>query len=229
MIDRIKPKIRKRTASDLVLIACLFVSSYILFVVFNAIDWLHELSHSHSGFGLAELLPTFFIMSFGFAVFAFRRWQEVRQLSLYTEELSMTDPMTNLPNRRAVSRLLNQVNERQEYPVAIVLVQLQGLEDIRSNMGLSVAEHMLIELLYWFSKELQDDQLIAYWQAGQFVVFCPNHNQRQADEVSERLMQVTANKESLTAASVTVSCVAKSVKSKQEIERVFHDLEDALF
>ncbi len=228
MIEEVKQEIRKRMSKDLVSLICLFILSYGIFLYFDVIAWLHEMSHGHAVIGIAELAPTIFVMSFGFAAFAYRRWQDTKQLSLYTEELSMTDPMTNLPNRRAVTRLLKQVSENNEYPVGIVLIDIQGLEEIRSTLGLSVAEHILIEMLYRFSSNLSDEQLIAYWQAGQFVVFCPNLNQGDINELCHKLKSITLDNDSLTTANLTFNCVAKSACSKVEVERIFEDLEDAL-
>lgn len=228
MIDQIKQKIRKRTLWDSVSLLFLFISCYVLFITFNVIDFLHELSHHVEVIGIAEVLPTLCVMAFGFAIFSYRRWKDTKVLSLYAEELSMIDPLTNLPNRRAVQRVLNQINERQEYPVAVAIINIEGLENIRNNLGLTVAEHVLIEILYHISKNLNDEQLVAYWQSGQFVCLCPGFTQIQADNLNAQLSAIEVNQDRLLGYELNFSSAALSVSNKAELENVFSNLEDTL-
>ena len=185
------------------------------------IDWLHNLSHEIVVVGAAELIPTFGVLTLGFAVFSYRRWQDTKALSLYAEELSMIDPMTNLPNRRAVQRLLNQINEKKEYPVGVAMISIEGLENIRSTLGLTVAEHVLIEILYHISKNLTGEQLIAHWQANQFVCLCPGMDHQQAVALNNKLKNVAISKDKLVGQPLKCSTATCSVSNKAELENVF--------
>ena len=126
------------------------------------------------------------MLAVGFSIFSYRRWQDTRAFSLYAEELSMIAPMTNLPNRRAVQRILNQINAKKEYPVGVLLVDIEGLEVIRSKLGQTVLEHVMIEILYHISKHLTGEQLVAYWQAGQFVCLCPGFDNKETHLLKQK-------------------------------------------
>lgn len=228
MIDVIKQQIRKRMFWDLIALILLFVVSYFLFLLFNVIDWLHHISHEVGVRGIAEVIPTLCVLSLGFSAYAYRRWQDTKAFSLYAEELSMIDPMTNLPNRRAVQRILNQVNENKEYPVGVMLVDIEGLENIRSLLGQTVIEHVLIEILYHISKELSGEQLVAYWQAGQFICVCPGLEQGDVETLKKRFEAISINKDKLLGQPLKFSCAASSVYNKAELENLFTELEDQL-
>ena len=228
MIDQIKQQIRKRMFWDLVSLVLLFAASYILFLVFNVIDWLHTISHEVGINGIAEIIPTLCVLAVGFSIFSYRRWQDTRAFSLYAEELSMIDPMTNLPNRRAVQRILNQINAKKEYPVGVLLVDIEGLEIIRSKLGQTVLEHVMIEILYHISKHLTGEQLVAYWQAGQFVCLCPGFDNKETHLLKQKLESISMNREKLLGLSLAFSCAASSVYNKAELENLFTDLEEQL-
>lgn len=228
MIDEIKQQIRKRMFWDLISLTLLFAASYILFLVFDVIDWLHTISHEVGINGIAEIIPTLCVLALGFSIFSYRRWQDTRAFSLYAEELSMIDPMTNLPNRRAVQRILNQINEKKEYPVGVVLVDIEGLEEIRSKLGQTVLEHVMIEILYHISRHLTGEQLVAYWQAGQFVCLCPGLESKDTETLKQRLETISINKDKLLGLSLKLTCAASAVYNKAELENLFNDLEEQL-
>lgn len=228
MIDEIKQQIRKRMFWDLISLTLLFAASYILFLVFDVIDWLHTISHEVGINGIAEIIPTLCVLALGFSIFSYRRWQDTRAFSLYAEELSMIDPMTNLPNRRAVQRILNQINEKKEYPVGVVLVDIEGLEEIRSKLGQTVLEHVMIEILYHISRQLTGEQLVAYWQAGQFVCLCPGLESKDTETLKRRLETISINKDKLLGLSLKLTCAASAVYNKAELENLFNDLEEQL-
>lgn len=228
MIDKIKEQIRKRMFWDLISLFLLFAASYVLFLLFDVIDWLHSLSHKVGISGIAEIIPTLCMLAFGFSIFSYRRWQDTRALSLYAEELSMIDPMTNLPNRRAVQRILNQINQKKEYPVGVLLVDIEGLENIRSTLGPTVLEHVMIEILYHISKHLTGEQLVAYWQAGQFVCLCPGLERNETEHLKQKFEAISINRDKLLGQSLKFSCAASSVYNKAELENLFSELEEQL-
>ncbi|WP_372766823.1 diguanylate cyclase domain-containing protein [Pseudoalteromonas sp.] len=228
MIDGIKQQIRKRMFWDLISLLLLFVASYIFFLLFNVIDWLHQWSHEIAISGIAEIIPALCVLVFGFSIFSYRRWQDTRALSLYAEELSMIDPMTNLPNRRAVQRILNQINQKKEYPVGVLLVNIEGLENIRSTLGHNVLEHVMIEILYHISKHLTGEQLVAYWQAGQFVCLCPGLEYNESENLKQQFETISINRDKLIGQSLKFSCAASSVYNKAELENLFSELEEQL-
>ncbi len=228
MPERLKHKIRSRTVKDVYIILIVVVISFIFFSSIDAYALLSGILFSFKQYHLDQLIPTLFVLTVCLTIFSYRRWQEAKYYSLYCEELSLTDPLTNLPNRRAIKRLLNQTTEHEEYPASLLMINIIGLEEKRNVLGLSVAEHILIDLLYHFSSKLSDEQLICYWQSGQFVIFCPKLNKRQAEQLAFNINNIKLDNKKVAFENITFHCVHATVESESQVLSVIEDLEELL-
>ncbi len=232
MLDTLKTRVRARTFQDLVVFGLVFAVFLVLFTVIDALEWLVDLSHRYEHLELDELISSCIILCLLFAVFSFRRWQDIRKLSLYCEELSMIDPITMLPNRRVINRLLTDIYHGKHHqpclPLSLVLIDINGQEEIQARFGNTVAEQAILELFYRYSLLLEANQLISYRNTNQCLLYCPQSNESQAQNLCEKIQQVELQSRQATLSLLSIKAVPVTLHDRKEIDGVFDRLEDLL-
>lgn len=231
MLDSLKSKARSRAISDLKLMAVAFVLSFLVFASFDVLEYMVEFAHQHEEFEVDELLGISFIMAILFGIFSYRRWQDVKKLSLYCEELSMIDPITLLPNRRVINRLFNDIeNEKKAdvFPLSLVLVDINGLETLQAQYGNTVTEQALLELFYRYSMLLEKDQLISYRNTNQCLLYCPAMDETEATRLCEDVLDVELESHESTLGLLSIKAVSVTLNHADELDDVFEKLEDLL-
>lgn len=228
MPDKIKDHIKKRTIKDLYVISSIVISSFIVFCFIDTFELLYKASRKFELFELDEVIPTLIVSSFCFIAFAYRRWKEAKYLSLYCEELSLTDPVTNFPNRRVIEKLLSDLPKSTQYPVSLILIDIQGLQNIKDRLGLSLAEHSLIQYLNHVTEQLTEQQLIAQWHSEQFIIYCPDTNINLAKQFINELKIAHQNITNSILAEIEVTYAYESIFSDVQVSEALAVLEDNL-
>lgn len=231
-LSTLKAKKRSKMFKDFTVLSIVFVAFFILFSSFDTLEWLIEQSHKYETFELDEFLTASVVVSFLFAIFAFRRWQDVKELSVYCEELSMIDPVTLLPNRRVISKLLEEVREGKNtqdcFPLTLVLINIRGLDCIQATFGSNIAEQAIHELVYRYSLLLEEDQLISYRNTSQCVLFCPKLDHTKAQKLCEKIHNVDLKNRQTTLKLLSVIAVSVTLVKREDISWAFERLEDLL-
>lgn len=232
-LHTLKAQIRSKMFFDLVLLCAIFIGSFILLSYFDALEWLLKISRQHAYMDLDVVVSALVVLCFLFGIFSYRRWQDVRKLSLYCEELSMIDPITMLPNRRVISRLLEEVREGKTkqncFPLSLILIDIEGLKAIQAQFGNAVVEQSIHELVYRFSLLLVSEQLISYRNTSQCFVFCPEFDSLQAEILCQKLTEVELKGRQTTLQMLNIKLVSVTLNQPQEIDWALEKLEDLLY
>ncbi|WP_138633265.1 diguanylate cyclase domain-containing protein [Pseudoalteromonas phenolica] len=228
MLKEAKKHIRLRTRIDIIIIAIVAVSSFMISIQFDLSEAIYHFSRKYEYIELDELLPSLFIVSITFGYFSFRRWLDVRFLSHLLEELVLTCPITHIANRRALQRLLEQVNKEQTPQHSFILVSVLGIEEVRKKYGSVTTEQVLIEVLYLLSKELTDEQLIISLQIGQFIIHAPNLNFMNAHTLAQRLKEIHVSARHQCIRELKITSASYSISDTITEEDLLERLEDNL-
>ena len=223
---------RAKMFKDIVMLAVVFLCGFSLAAYFDAYEQLHVFVASHENLELDEFIVASVILSMVFAIFSYRRWQDVRKLSIFCERLSMIDPITMLPNRRLISRLLDDIREGKNrtrcFPLSLILVDLNGLENIQLQMGNAVAEQTIHELVYRYGRILNPDDLISYRNTNQCLLFCPQLDEAEAAILCNKIVDITPENRQATINLLSVQAVHVTVYQANEIDSAVDKLEDLL-
>ncbi|WP_392533514.1 diguanylate cyclase [Nostoc sp. C117] len=107
---------------------------------------------------------------------------EVRQLSL-------TDELTGLYNRRGFFWLANQqfkIAQRTPIFCCLLFVDLDGLKQINDSLGHEIGDKMLVDTAQLLKQSFRDSDIIARLGGDEFVIFIPVCSQN-TDEFYPRL------------------------------------------
>src|SRR5262249_42849607 len=106
------------------------------------------------------------------------------------ERLALTDPLTSLPNRRAMDRLAEkELRRRDRYPspLALALIDVDHFKEINGRYLLPGGDQVLIDLAKCLGGSLRGVALMGRIGGEEFLVIAPETNQEGATSLGERI------------------------------------------
>lgn len=116
--------------------------------------------------------------------------RQLQQRNLMLTRMALTDPLTALPNRRAMDRLAkNELTRRARYPspVAIALVDVDHFKEINSRHLLSGGDHALIWLAETLSTAVRTVDTVGRIGGEEFMLVAPETDPEGAWTLIERM------------------------------------------
>ncbi len=105
--------------------------------------------------------------------------------------LAITDPLTNIFNRRHLMLLGNQALKhahRYRQPLAAMMIDLDHFKQINDLYGHALGDQVLKEFADVLRHQLRDVDILGRYGGEEFVVFMPETNLDAACAVAERLL-----------------------------------------
>ncbi|MEH2208742.1 MAG: diguanylate cyclase [Nostoc sp.] len=115
--------------------------------------------------------------------------QERLKAEAEVRQLSLTDELTGLYNRRGFFWLANQqfkIAQRTPMLCCLLFVDLDGLKQINDSLGHEIGDKMLVDTAQLLKQSFRDSDIIARLGGDEFVIFIPVCSQN-TDEFSPRL------------------------------------------
>jgi diguanylate cyclase (GGDEF)-like protein len=105
---------------------------------------------------------------------------------------ALTDPLTNLPNERAMFMVLeNQLAESQRYrderPLSLLTIDLKGFDEINQRFGHATGDNMLRHCGEIIRQSLRKMDFLARAYNDEFVVVLPTASEKMAADVADRI------------------------------------------
>lgn len=117
--------------------------------------------------------------------------------------LAERDPLTGLPNRRAMAPVLpRRIDEAQALgkPLALVFVDLDRFKQVNDTHGHAVGDAVLVEVGRRLASQLRGGDMVARHGGEEFVMLVPGADAAEAAAVAERLRRLLAETPVETAA-----------------------------
>lgn len=105
-------------------------------------------------------------------------------------ELSVTDYLTRLYNRRKIDEiLLSEIKNAKRYhtPLSIIILDIDFFKQINDQYGHLVGDKVLIELAQFLRKEIRDTDYIGRWGGEEFIIINPHTTEKDAFMFAQRL------------------------------------------
>jgi diguanylate cyclase (GGDEF)-like protein len=161
-----------------------------------------------------------------------------RTLLLKTvETLATVDTLTDLLNRRHFLTLAQREldrSRRYEYPLSIILIDLDRFKNVNDTFGHLVGDHVLREFASQLQRSLRIVDVIARFGGDEFVALLPETNLQSAIEAADRLRRKVAETPFITESgniTVTLSIGITSLENYQDInlDRLLEQADRALY
>ena len=115
---------------------------------------------------------------------------ELQQKNLMLEKLALTDPLTGLPNRRAIDRLADaEIRRRMRYPssLALGLVDADHFKEINRQYLLPGGDQVLMDLAKVLIASIRTVDTVGRIGGEEFMVVAPETNVEGAVALAERI------------------------------------------
>lgn len=124
------------------------------------------------------------------------------------EELSITDPLTSIYNRRKFNKLLaSEVERSKRYQtnLSIIMCDIDHFKKINDTYGHDVGDKALQVFSEKINKNIREIDMFARWGGEEFMILMPNVSIDDACSVAEKLRKVITSTEVKKLDSITAS------------------------
>jgi diguanylate cyclase (GGDEF)-like protein len=160
------------------------------------------------------------------------------QLFRQTLELSRTDGLTGVPNRRELeSRLALEWSHAERYsePLSVLLIDLDSFQKYNENHGRSRGDELLRRIARILEANVRKVDALGRYGGDEFLVVLPRSTKEQAETVADKLRRSIEQADfeggyMQPLGRVTVSAgVATAPDDAKTVEELLHAADDAIF
>lgn len=115
-----------------------------------------------------------------------------RQAAALSEQLSRTDALTGLANRRALNEALERERQRwprERRPFSVVLADVDHFKRFNDTYGHDVGDRVLVEVARAAKEAVREVDLVARWGGEEILVLAPGADEAEAFAVAQRLQE----------------------------------------
>lgn len=143
--------------------------------------------------------------------------------------LTYHDKLTGINNRRFFEEQLIRIDTPDNYPISIIIADVNGLKLTNDAFGHIAGDKLLIAAANSLQKVCRPGDFVARWGGDEFIMLLPNTNEQYSAEI---IRKVTAgNKHEIIdniCLSVSMGYAIKYQK-EEELERVIKQADDMMY
>ncbi len=116
------------------------------------------------------------------------RTKELSEANLHLEELSLTDVLTGLPNRRHAMRCLSNYWEealQKNSSLVCMMIDADHFKEVNDVYGHDAGDVVLIELAKTLQHSLRNDDVVCRLGGDEFFIICPNTEKEGGLHIAE--------------------------------------------
>jgi len=116
--------------------------------------------------------------------------QELLELKQKLEDSAHTDPLTDLPNRRAWGKHLEYETarfKRSGKPFSILLTDLDHFKKINDTLGHDAGDQILIQIARLMKNLIRQQDIVCRWGGEEFIALLPETPLEGAKTLAERI------------------------------------------
>jgi diguanylate cyclase (GGDEF)-like protein len=160
---------------------------------------------------------------------------ERKRIELKLEEISRTDYLTGILNRRAITKRLEEasmgITEDAE-GFCIILIDLDHFKEINDSYGHDVGDQTLRHAVARLRHGIREGDLLGRWGGEEFLVMSPQTSLEEAERLAERLCGYLAGSRVETgdaSVSVTGSFGVTRFRPSEHLDTCLKRTDDALY
>jgi diguanylate cyclase (GGDEF)-like protein/hemerythrin-like metal-binding protein len=128
-----------------------------------------------------------------------QRTKELSDINRHLEELSLTDVLTSLPNRRHAMRNLRYLWKEsltEKSPLVCMMIDADHFKEVNDSFGHDAGDLVLVELARALRESFRTDDLVSRLGGDEFMVLCPDTDLEGglyiAEQVRQKISQLKA-------------------------------------
>ncbi len=140
---------------------------------------------------------------------------KIRETENEIRFLSYHDYLTGLYNRRFYEETLVQMDKEENYPLSLIMADVNGLKMINDSFGHTVGDELLIKASNVFKMGCRSNDVIARLGGDEFAVILAKTNKKTASQIIRRLENLAA-KEKINGLKLSIAFGCRTKKKKDE-------------
>ncbi|MHC1694726.1 MAG: transporter substrate-binding domain-containing protein [Eubacteriales bacterium] len=162
-------------------------------------------------------------------VLVFRDVTQKRNQRKQIEYLSFHDSLTGLYNRRFFEEEIKRLDTPRNYPLTIIMADLNGLKLTNDAFGHHEGDILLKQTANLLKTHLRGDDISARWGGDEFAVLMPQTTSEDAEKIVKRIIKGT-NKISTNKGILSIAFGWETkTDSTMDIESVFKNAEEYMY
>jgi diguanylate cyclase (GGDEF)-like protein len=113
-----------------------------------------------------------------------------------TKEMSLTDELTKVYNRRHFHKMLEMEFKRARRfarPLSLLMIDVDHFKKLNDSFGHIEGDHLLVNLAKVLSENLREVDTVARYGGEEFAVILPNTSEPDAHQVGTKLKDLVQN------------------------------------
>ena len=159
-------------------------------------------------------------------------WRDIRERNIMQQQLeylSYHDQLTGLYNRRFFEEELKRLDVKSNFPLSIVMADVNGLKLINDSFGHAVGDELLKKVAEVMTKGCRVDEIIARLGGDEFVFLLPKTDIHETERICKRVKDLALN-EKIGSINISVSFGWETKKNEEErIEDTLKKAEDYMY
>ncbi len=162
-------------------------------------------------------------------VIVFSDFSEKRKRMEEIEFLSYHDYLTGLYNRRYFEEELKRYDVSRNFPISIVMGDVNGLKLVNDSFGHSIGDEILKKTSELIAKSCRGDDIVARLGGDEFVVLLPNTGEESAAGLIKRV-QDDLNEVNIEGIHLSVSFgQATKIQEGESLAETLKEAEDHMY
>jgi diguanylate cyclase (GGDEF)-like protein/PAS domain S-box-containing protein len=162
-------------------------------------------------------------------VLVFRDFTEKKKNHDEIKYLSFHDHLTGAYNRRFYEEELARVDTARNWPLTIVMGDVNGLKLINDSFGHAAGDQLLVKTAAALTNSCRADDIIARIGGDEFIILFPKTDAFEAAQLIKRIKKLL-QQESIEGLEISVSFgSATKTSAAEEIREVFKQAEDKMY
>lgn len=181
-------------------------------------EWVGEYESPYTGDGYTEMLSVKPIEGSSYFACNFVDINDQKKIQKELERLSLTDPMTELPNRRAFDiqayRLIGQHQRHPERSFCFLILDIDHFKLVNDQYGHDIGDQVLVSFAKALVPKLRTTDYLARLGGEEFGVFLADTNSADGIVVADRIRGWIAEAKS----PVAITCSIGLAQYRQGLE-----------
>jgi hemerythrin len=155
------------------------------------------------------------------------RTRELTSANKQLGTLAMTDPLTDLPNRRKALLTLKKLwveAKQQEKPLSCIMIDADKFKQINDNYGHDAGDRVLIELATELAHSVRTDDLVSRLGGDEFLILCPDTDLKGALQLAQQIHSCVAMMEVMVPGGSWSGSISLGVAVKDQQDQHPEDL-----
>ncbi len=158
------------------------------------------------------------------------------------ERHGLTDPLTNVGNRRLLERRMQEEVDRCRrygHDLTCMIVDIDHFKDVNDQFGHAAGDRVLQEVARVLSRDLRSSDILSRYGGEEFVLLLPETSRRRGAAIAERhrscLSELVIDLDGGTTLSITASIGVASLTADQPddqaelVDRLLQEADAALY